>query len=369
VILDDAIAPVPPANVGDRLPGAVDGVIDYSFGNVKLEVLATPTVVPGPITRETTGGPGATEVAIATYNVENLDPTDPVTKFDRLAAGLVTNLAAPDIVALEEIQDNDGPTNDGVVAADLTFTMFIDAIQRAGGPAYSYRSIDPVDGADGGEPGGNIRLGFLFRTDRGVSFVDRPGGDATTATTATTGADGGVAVSLSPGRIDPTNPAFTDSRKPLVGEFRYQGKPIIVIANHFVSKGGDQPLFGRYQPPGRSSEVQRTAQATVVRGFVDALRAQDPAARVVVLGDLNDFEFSATADTLVGDGWLTDLPRTLPAAERYTYVYDGNSQVLDHILLSAPLAQPGFGYDVVHLNAEFADQASDHDPQVVRVQP
>jgi predicted extracellular nuclease len=50
-------------------------------------------------------------------------------------------------------------------------------------------------------------------------------------------------------------------------------------------------------------------------------------------------------------------------------VFDGNSQVLDHILVSWPLRLLGTDYDLVHLNAEFADQASDHDPQVVRLIP
>ena len=92
-----------------------------------------------------------------------------------------------------------------------------------------------------------------------------------------------------------------------------------------------------------------------------------------VLGDLNDFEFSKTADILVGSGStaLTDLPRTLPANERYTYVYQGNSQVLDHILLSPNLvrtmANKKYSYDIVHTNSEFSDQDSDHEPQVVRL--
>jgi PKD domain-containing protein len=50
-------------------------------------------------------------------------------------------------------------------------------------------------------------------------------------------------------------------------------------------------------------------------------------------------------------------------------VFDGNSQALDHILVSpalAPLVHEG-DYDAVHVNSEFADQASDHDPQVVRL--
>ena len=47
---------------------------------------------------------------------------------------------------------------------------------------YEYRQIDPQNNQDGGQPGGNIRVGFLFRPDRGLAFVDRPGGDATTPT-------------------------------------------------------------------------------------------------------------------------------------------------------------------------------------------
>ena len=80
-------------------------------------------------------------------------------------------------------------------------------------------------------------------------------------------------------------------------------------------------------------------------------------------------------DTLTSTGHLVDLPRTLPIQERYTYVFEGNSEVLDHILLSRSLAYavpacscvPLFDYDPVHLNAEFNDQVSDHDPQVVRL--
>jgi len=55
-----------------------------------------------------------------------------------------------------------------------------------------------------------------------------------------------------------------------------------------------------------------------------------------------------------------DVPRTLPVAERYTYVYEGNSQVLDHILLSPWLSTVPYAYDVVHGNSEFTTQVSDH---------
>ena len=103
-------------------------------------------------------------------------------------------------------------------------------------------------------------------------------------------------------------------------------------------------------------------------GFVDDVLTADPNALVVVLGDLNDFQFSAPVATLEAAG-LTDLFGTLPEAERYSYVFQGNAQTLDHLLVSPSLQSalvPG-SFDVVHVNAEFAKQASDHDPQLARL--
>jgi predicted extracellular nuclease len=367
VHLDDALAPLPAVDVGDRLPGALDGVVDYSFGNYKLLAVTTPAVQRRSLPRESTRPQTGSELAVGTFNVENLSPRDPQAKFDRLASTVVRNLAAPDVLAVEEIQDDTGPADDGTVSAAQTYTRLIDAIEAAGGPRYTYRQIDPVNRADGGQPGGNIRVGFLFRTDGGLEFVDRPGADATTATTVDV--VGGVPrLRYSPGRIAPTDPAFTDSRKPLAGEFRFRGRTLFLVANHFNSKGGDHPLFGRFQPPARPSETQRHRQALLVRGFVDDILAADRRAAVVVLGDLNDFEFSRTTEILTAGGALVDLPRTLPRRERYTYVFEGNSQVLDHILLSRGVAS-GADYDIVHTNSEYADRASDHDPQVARLRP
>ena len=170
----------------------------------------------------------------------------------------------------------------------------------------------------------------------------------------------------SPGRIDPANPAFTNSRKPLAAEFVFRGKPLIVVANHWNSKGGDNPLFGRFQPPVAATETQRAQQATEAAGFVNDIFALAPNANIVLAGDLNDFDYSAAVGIVTATGML-DLPSTLPDGERYTYDFEGNSQVLDHILISPAMAARGFAYDVVHVNSEFADQASDHEPQVARV--
>ncbi|MEU0694535.1 endonuclease/exonuclease/phosphatase family protein [Streptomyces niveus] len=355
------------ANVGDTLTGTTSGPVDYgNFGGYSLQATTLGTVESGGLKPEVAKKGKSDELSVATYNVENLDPTDPQAKFDRLAEGVVKNLATPDIVSLEEIQDNNGAKDDGTVAADRTLAQFVAAIRAAGGPAYDWRSVDPADKTDGGEPGGNIRNVFLFNPAR-VSFVDRPGGDATTATeVVTTGKHGkDITLSVSPGRINPVSDAWKSSRKPLVGEFTFRGEQVFVIGNHFNSKGGDQPTHGVFQPPTLGSETQRLTQATEVHDFVAGLLAKDKKAKVVVLGDLNDYQFSKPVAALTRGGILTALMDKLPKNERYSYVYDGNSQTLDHILVSPGIKKPG--YDVVHINAEFADQASDHDPQVVRV--
>ncbi|WP_225849905.1 endonuclease/exonuclease/phosphatase family protein [Streptomyces sp. HPF1205] len=359
----------PTADVGDTLAGRTEGPLDWSqyAGTYAVQARAIGTVEDGGIAPEVTAKARPDQVTVATYNVENLAPSNDRAKFDRLAKGLVTNLRSPDIVALEEIQDNDGATDDGVVAADRTLTELTGAIAAAGGPHYQWREIDPVDDKDGGQPGGNIRQAFLFNPDR-VSFTDRPGGDATTAV-GITGTGRNTALTASPGRIAPDDPAWTDSRKPLAGEFTFRGRTLFVIANHFVSKGGDQGVDSRFQPPVRGSEVQRIQQAIVEHDFVRRLEQADPRADVVVLGDLNDYQFSPAVLGLTGDGEvLTDLVDTLPPRERYSYVYEGNSQVLDHILVS-PNLRHDVDYDVVHINSEFADQTSDHDPQVIRLEP
>ncbi|WHM39310.1 endonuclease/exonuclease/phosphatase family protein [Streptomyces sp. BPTC-684] len=365
-LVPSAQQPFPKANVGDTLTGATEGPLDFNqFGGYTITARTLGTVKDNGLKRETTRKQRTGELAVATYNVENLDPSDPQAKFDALADGVVTHLASPDIVALEEIQDNNGAKNDGTVDASATIKKFTDAIAAKGGPAYQWRSIDPENLKDGGEPGGNIRQVFLFNPAR-VSFTDRPGGDANTAV-GVTGTKGRPALTLSPGRIDPANPAWADSRKPLAGEFVFKGQTVFVIANHFASKGGDEGLASQHQPVPRSSEAKRLLQAQAVNGFVKQLLAVDKHARVLALGDINDFDFSGTTKALEDGGALRSAFRTLPKKERYSYVYQGNTQVLDQILTSP--AVRGFDYDSVHINAEFADQNSDHDPQVIRFRP
>ncbi|MGW5654513.1 endonuclease/exonuclease/phosphatase family protein [Streptomyces humi] len=360
-------ADFPVANVGDTLAGATTGPLDYNqYGGYTLVASSLGTLKSGGLQRETTEKQSHGELAVATYNVENLDPSDGT--FAAHASAIVHNLQSPDIVSLEEIQDNNGATDDGTVAADVTVNKLIDAIVAAGGPKYDWRSVNPVNDQDGGEPGGNIRQVFLFNPER-VSFVDRAGGDSTTAV-GVTKVHGKAQLTASPGRIAPADSAWTASRKPLAGEFVFHGKTVFVIANHLNSKGGDQGLTSQYQPVVRSSETQRHAQATLVNAFVKNILDAQKDAEVIALGDMNDFDFSGTTKILEQGGALWSAIQSLPTKERYTYDYQGNEQVLDQILISKKIRGDGdFVYDSVHINSEFHDQISDHDPQVLRFRP
>jgi hypothetical protein len=151
-----------------------------------------------------------------------------------------------------------------------------------------------------------------------------------------------------------------------VGEFVYRGEKVFAIVNHFNSKGGDDPLMGRFQPPVQISATQRHKQATIVGDFVSQITAADSNANVIVIGDLNDFEFSETV-TILKNAGLHDFIETLPLNQRYSYEFEGNAQVLDHIMGSDAVFARLVEFDAVHVNAEFADQASDHDPSVIRV--
>lgn len=375
---DDRVALNPNVSSGAALTGPLTGVVHYSFDNYEVLLGARPDVTSDPLTRETTTvtGGGA-NLTVATLNVENLDPNDAdgdwdvaTGKFDELADVVVNRLGNPDIVVLQEIQDNNGATNDGTVAADVTLQTLVDAITAASGPTYAFTQIDPTNNADGGQPGANIRVAFLYNPTR-VTFNGVAGATATTAATVTcTG--GSPSLNFNPVRIDPTNTAFASSRKPLLGEFIFNdgttNHTVFVVALHMNSKGGDNPLFGRFQPPVLISETQRIQQAAVIANFLKngstGLLDCNPAANVILTGDFNDFQFSTPLNNLEAIGLTTLIEAQLPATERYSYNYQGNAQALDHIQTSPTLISRLLAFDVVHVNSEFFDQVSDHDPSI-----
>lgn len=354
------------AKAGDHFNGMVTGVVSYSFSNFK--VLVDEETLPELVETEliedyTTLDPKKNKLTIASYNIENFSAETNAEKTSRIAESIVNNLKTPDIIGLVEVQDNDGQTASGSADASQSYEALINEIASQGGPAYSWTDIAPEYNQDGGAPGGNIRVGYLYNPER-VKLKEAPKGTATDAVAYENGD-----LTLNPGRIDPQNPIFEDTRKPLAAEFEFKGKDVVVIANHFNSKGGDTPLFGKIQPPVLGSEAKRIEIAKLLNGFVAGIHEQDPKANVVVLGDLNDFEYSSPIEALE-NGQLVNMIETLPVEQRFTYNYQGNSQVLDHILVSRHLADKAEA-DIVNINSLYMEEhgrASDHDPVIVQLQ-
>ncbi len=353
----------PLVDAGAQL-GDVTGVLGYAFGN--FEILVTEDfsaqVTPANLTPEVSSlSPTANdELLIATYNVLNLDPnendgdTDIADgRFDALGSQIVNNLNVPDILCLQEVQDNNGATDDGTTAADQTLQTLVSAIADAGGPAYEF--IDNpvvIDGEGGGQPGGNIRTAYLYNPQR-VQLVADSVGSIDQSGLFTT---------------DPIN--FFDSRPSLVAEFAFNGQTLVSVCNHFSSKSGSAAIVGVEQPfEQRQEDVtvngsldERQNQSAAVRTYLNSLLATDQNVRIVVSGDFNEFEFVTPVFGLEPVG-LSNLINDLPDLERYSFIFQGNSQQLDHILISDNLRPAQV--DIVHTNIEFAEtpqRASDHDP-------
>jgi len=365
----------PKINVGDRLED-VTGVVGYSFGNFEVNTLAPVAVVPGDIAQETVIPRGRGPLRIASYNVLNLSAVsgDDAQRAE-VARHIARNLRAPDIVALQEIQDNNGDIADCedndlpveqcsfVLDASRTLDRLVQAIEQAGGPRYEYIDVPPLqettqtaaDGPDvfGGVPLGNIRNAFLYnpRRVRLEGFTGLNRGELL---------ERGVSVPN----------AFDFSRDPLEAVFRFRGETVTVLNCHFSSRFGSTPIFGGPQPFVQAGEAAREAQSLAINEVAAGLLEQDEDANVVVAGDLNTFEFTNDLTEILPGAGDARILRNLVPKNRddnvYTFIFEGNSQVLDHIFVSERLFDRA-RLDIVHVNVDFARRfgdvvGSDHEP-------
>ena len=355
------------------------GPLDYSF--------RTYTIVPDPATPPTVIGNGdATPVAIptanqftvASFNVRRLfdtlnDPliSEPVlttTAFHRRlhkTSLLIRDvLRTPDILAVEEVE------NLSTLEA-LAHKINDDAL-AAGEPNPEYGAY-LVEGIDVG----GIDVGFLVKGSR-VAPIDVV-------------QEGKTATYVNP--IDGSTELLND-RPPLVLRATIQGPSgsptaLTVIAVHNRSLSGvDDPADG---PRVRA---KRRAQAEFLAKLIQARQVADPTERIVVLGDFNAFAFNdgyvdamgtirgtptpasqvtlASPDLVNPD--LLDLGELLPAVQRYSFIFDGNAQDLDHALVTPNLLGTVASVQRARVNADFPEilsndpqrpeRVSDHDPIV-----
>jgi predicted extracellular nuclease len=149
------------------------------------------------------------------------------------------------------------------------------------------------------------------------------------------------------------------------------------------SRFGSTPIFGGPQPFVQAGEVERAAQTGALNEVVDMLLAggngnfdhASKAGRVIVLGDFNTMESTdEMTETLPGTGEdkvLTNLIDNLTDDNVYTYIFDGNSQVLDHLFVTDNLFV-GAVIDIVHVNVDFPrvnnSFGSDHEPLLAEIE-
>jgi uncharacterized repeat protein (TIGR01451 family) len=165
--------------------------------------------------------------------------------------------------------------------------------------------------------------------------------------------------------------------------------PITVINNHLRSLGNiDDPADGN------RVRTKRRAQAEFLASLIQARQAADPSEHIVALGDFNAFGFNdgyvdsmgtiqgspTPADQVVlpsgdlVDPNLVDLVTLAPAAQQYSFLFDGNAQELDHVLVTANLVpraealaygRSGSDYPETYRNdPSRPERVSDHDALV-----
>lgn len=375
-------AVVPEVGWGDRVrirgaqPGApVLAVVDYSFG--KYLLLPLPGQEIEALSRRAFQGQ-APEAAplrdagafrVCSFNVlglgTGLDQLPGATEYEeglRLRArAIAAGLQNCEIIGLQETGKPQDAENLARVLSDVS------------GQAYSAIAFG---GPGTVSPDFPLTNSLLVRDDR-VSLVKAQNEQACTRFSFSVR----LVLGQCPARL---LPLF--SRPPLVADLLVRGDweeeyALTVVVNHWRSKRGDESV----------NVVHRRLQAEHVASIVQSRLEADTDAHVVVLGDLNDFEESEPVAALQHgtEPAMVHPFSLLPRQDRYTYIFDGASQALDHLLVTRGMLADFGGVDIVHINADFpivqsggaagdlesAGEiaplygSSDHDPLVLTVRP
>ncbi len=348
-------------NVGAKLNSRIEGPLNYRVDAYQMAVSEPFEIDPSfiEITKSRLT-PSAGALTIMTLNCFNLDPNVESSvrvqnprqdvdddwgegRFHTLAQAVVLQANSPDIVALQEIQDSDGAEITTVVDAAETYRLLILTIKQLSGIEYAWVDLSPELGADGGQPGGNIRNGYLYNPNRVSVDAD------------------------SLHVIGKGNWAFDDSRKPLVCDFieKESSKRLTLINVHLASKRHQESIFAPIDPGSDAKLGVRVEQAHIIHR--EAMLTLRHGNEYYVTGDFNDTESSRTLEALCADD-AVNLVMQLPLVERYDYNHRGKLQVLMHGIVSGSLAKSGRAeYEIIHGNeligvmpGEDSDKPSDH---------
>ena len=148
-------------------------------------------------------------------------------------------------------------------------------------------------------------------------------------------------------RSGPVVQALSSARDPQVVTVNVNGVLVRIYASHWKSRLGD---FA-------SGDNMRFAISKLIKSDIDTVRAQNPALDIVVMGDFNSdqserplrdgMKLTDKKESLknLSSASMYDLWSELPEAERCSYVYKGQRQCIDHILVNSS-AFDGKGIDL-----------------------
>ena len=164
------------------------------------------------------------------------------------------------------------------------------------------------------------------------------------------------------------------------------GKPFAftMIVVHLKSYGGIDDA-----KDGPRVQNKRRLQAEWLAQFVAERGKANPTEKLLMCGDYNAFQFSDGYNDLIGalkgkpdpnvlapskavfDTGLRNIVDYIPADQRYSFVYDGNAQVLDHILINKAIVPHAARFGYGRMDADFPllyynnynrpERLSDHD--------
>ncbi len=250
-------------------------------------------------------------------------------KISTLAKDIVNELHAPDIVALQEVQDNDGIVPSQNVSAGKTLEALTKELEKKG-ESYSYHQLDPsFPHSTSGQRGGNIRNAYLVKNNVGVTVSKLQ------------------KISEASNNCNRQDEPFCDGRFPLYIQILKQDKTIDIVNVHLKSN---------FLAVVSESRKLRKRQLQEVRKFIDSLGTN-----TIVLGDLNDDSaWDADAFNMLTEGEGALRAITLPDEEQFTHSNDGTFSQLDHVFVSENLKDKA-KLHVSHFSTLRIKTGTDHD--------
>jgi uncharacterized protein len=362
IMVDAASSFTQKVNLGDGIANLIIGVMDYSYGNFKIWTITDP-VVKQRSTKTKDVEIGENSLTVATYNLENFSRFDDSARIRQIGCQIVKDLYSPDILVLNEVLDDSGTQDDGVVTSQKTLDLLINSIANCGGPKYAYSDNPPNNNEDGGIAGGNIRTCLIYRQDDDIK-LDKP----KSIIEGLIYKDNVFIIRTNPLRLFSDNENFLGTRKPTIWLFTWKGEQFVIFGTHLVSQSANTPDWGNLHPIEKPDQIKREKQMGLINNYLIKLDQMNIKNNTIILGDFNEYSWSNTIKVIRQNQRLVFL-KSNNDAEDFSYIHEGNAFQFDYIVVSQNLGTRIKQFLYPHINTinSSNSQVSEHDPVLVEI--